>query len=140
MRIRELVSAGGVVYRVGNGAVEVVICGRIGPGTWNLPKGRPNEGESIEDTALREVEEETGLQVSVQDSLGSIEYKFEDFSTGVHYHKEVHHYLMTKVGGSLAFHDEEFDQVIWIPIGEAVKLMTYENDVDVLKRAIIKLS
>ena len=140
MGVQNLISAGGVVYRIGEKGIEVVICGRIDPGIWSLPKGTPNERELIEDTAIREVGEETGLKVTIEGSLGSIEYEFEDRSLGVNYRKRVYYYLMTKIGGSFSLHDEEFDEVRWMPIRESVKIMTYENESAVLRRAILRLS
>ena len=60
------VSAGGVVYRRGPRGIEVVLCGRTEDGVWGLPKGTPSPGESLEQAAVREVTEETGLQVAIE--------------------------------------------------------------------------
>jgi ADP-ribose pyrophosphatase YjhB (NUDIX family) len=66
-KITNLVSSGGVVYRRGQaGSLEVALCGRLQSRTWSLPKGTPEEGETIQQTALREVQEETGLEVSIE--------------------------------------------------------------------------
>src|SRR5262249_19798213 len=62
--IEDLVSAGGIVYRQGEAEPEVVLCGRPARGLWALPKGTPEATETLEQTAQREVTEETGLQVS----------------------------------------------------------------------------
>ena len=72
-RIKSLVSSGGVVYRQQNGSLETVLCGRSEPVRWSLAKGTPDPGETLEETALREVREETGLEVQLDSSLGSIE-------------------------------------------------------------------
>ena len=71
-RIEHPVSAGGVVYRVEGRSREVLLCGRTTPALWALPKGTPDSGESLEQTALREVREETGLEVTLDSTLGSI--------------------------------------------------------------------
>ena len=68
------VSAGGVVYRRGPSGLEVVVCGRDSDGVWGLPKGTPDAGESLEEAAVREVSEETGLQVEIVKKLGVVEY------------------------------------------------------------------
>ncbi|GAG03543.1 unnamed protein product, partial [marine sediment metagenome] len=63
-----------MVYRWRDGCIEVVLCGRTEEGIWGLPKGAPNPGESLEETAVREVNEETGLQVVIRGKIGTIEY------------------------------------------------------------------
>ena len=67
-----LVSAGGVVYRLGDQSIEIVLCGRIKPSRWSLPKGTPVEGEPIIQTAVREAQEETGLMGEVEVHNASI--------------------------------------------------------------------
>ena len=135
-RIKSLVSSGGVVYRQQNGSFETVLCGRSEPVRWSLAKGTPDPGETLEETALREVREETGLEVQLDSSLGSIEYWFSDRGSEVRYHKTVHFYLMVPVGGDTAQHDPEFDVVRWFPVDEALETMAYNNEADVLRRAL----
>ena len=129
------VSAGGVVFRRGRDElVEIALCGRIGPTLWSLPKGTPIIGESIEQTALREVQEETGLEVRIVQSLGYIEYWFT--RGGVRNHKRVYHFLMVPMGGELDLHDTEFDVVEWFPEPEAIRVLSYANEVEVVHRAM----
>ena len=135
-RIKSLVSSGGVVYRQQNGSLETVLCGRSEPVRWSLAKGTPDPGETLEETALREVREETGLDVQLDSSLGSIEYWFSDRGSEVRYHKTVHFYLMVPVGGDTAQHDPEFDVVRWFQVDEALETMAYNNEADVLRRAL----
>ena len=104
-----------------------------------LPKGTPEAGESREETALREVQEETGLRVAIIDELGSVRYTFT--AEGVLHDKQVYHYLMEPVGGSIDDHDSEFDSVEWLPLDSAtLGRMTYDTDVDILNRAIRKMA
>ena len=148
--IRDAVSAGGVVWRrVASGSVEVVLCGRTpehalrsghGPREtrlWVLPKGTPDIGESIEETALREVREETGLVVRMGESLGKIDYWF--VANGERIHKRVFHWLMEPAGGNLADHDAEFDAVSWLPLADAMNSVTYDNERQVLEQAALKI-
>ena len=135
-RIKSLVSSGGVVYRQQNGSLETVLCGRSEPVRWSLAKGTPDPGETLEETALREVREETGLDVQLDSSLGSIEYWFSARGSEARYHKTVHFYLMVPVGGDTAQHDPEFDVVQWFPVDEALEAMAYNNEADVLRRAL----
>jgi 8-oxo-dGTP pyrophosphatase MutT (NUDIX family) len=133
--IKTAVSAGGVVYRLGQHGIEIVLCGRTAEGLWALPKGSPEQGEALVDTALREVREETGLSVAIEQSVGSIRYQFKA-PDGTQYDKTVEHHLMVPVGGELGRHDAEFDVVRWVPVEEALRLLRYVNERDIVRRAV----
>ena len=135
LAIKRLVSAGGVVYRITESGMEVILCGRISPKIWGLPKGTPDPGESLEETAIREVTEETGLQVTIGAKLGTITYWFTMPSEGFRYHKTVHHFLMVPMGGSIALHDPEYDIIQWFTVGEACETMTYKNEAQMVRKA-----
>jgi len=160
-RVEALVSAGGVVYRWVNGRIEAVLCGLAGPAgpgqsgpeegevsggaqgekiRWTLAKGTPDPGETLEETALREVQEETGLEVELDASLGAIDYWFAARDSKVRYHKTVHFYLMSPVGGDTELHDPEFDVVRWFPADTALKALAYANEALVLRRALELIS
>ena len=134
--MQKLVSSGGVVFRHSEGRLETVLCGRSEPVRWSLAKGTPDPGETLEETALREVREETGLEVELEEALGSIEYWFADRGNDVRYHKTVHFFLMTPVGGHIDLHDPEFDVVQWFDVDEALSSMAYGNEASVLRRAL----
>ena len=122
--------------RFGDGAEpEIVLGRRYRPRdgvTWTLPKGTPIAGEALEETAIREVSEETGLEVRIVEPVGPIEYRF--FQGGTRIHKTVHYFLMQATGGDLAGHDREFLEVRWVPWSEALRLMTFETERDVVER------
>lgn len=132
--VRQAMSAGGVVYRERDGITEVVLVARPAEGLWALPKGTPQAGESVEQTALREVREETGLAVVIAGSLGSIRYQYA-LRGGGRVQKVVHHYLMRAVGGDTALHDHEYDVVDWVDIHEAVARVSHANERSILERA-----
>jgi 8-oxo-dGTP pyrophosphatase MutT (NUDIX family) len=94
--------------------------------TWTLPKGQPNQGETLEETALREVAEETGLRVRIVRPVGQIEYFFVQGGTRIH--KTVHYFLMEPTGGDLGRHDHEFEEVRWFSLPEAEALMSYPTE------------
>lgn len=146
-RVISAFSAGGVVFRqapMGNpatgqsieaieAAIEVVLVGRPRENIWTLPKGTPGAGETQEETALREVREETGLKVHILDALGSIHYWFS--RRGVRYKKEVAYYLMTAIGGDLALHDHEYDEARWFRLEEAIRRLAHDNEIEMVRRA-----
>lgn len=135
----EMESMGGVVARSGADGVDVVVCGYDAEPDgviWGLPKGTPEPGETHEQTALREVREETGLHVSIEGFVRSIEYHFERYGDGALCHKVVHFYLMRADGGDLSLHDHEFDYVRWLSADEALRTLTYDNEVRVVENAL----
>ena len=136
LRASTATSAGGIVVRFEDGIPSLVVGARRRDRdilTWTLPKGTPNAGETREQTAIREVAEETGLEVRITDVLDSIEYWF--IQRGTRIHKTVHYYLMEPIGGDLAGHDHEFDQVRWVRFDEAPSLLTFETERALVARA-----
>ena len=132
--VRDAVAAGGVVIRERDAELEVAIAGRESDGTWVFPKGTPDGNESIEETALREVAEETGLRVRILAPLDTTQYWFA--SRGVRFHKRVHFFLMEAIGGSVEQHDHEYDVVRWVRVDEARSLLSFENYRQMLDLAI----
>jgi len=133
------VSAGGVVYRrpTEHGPVEVALVGRLRPKRWALPKGTPEVGETLEGTAVREVGEETGLLVRIEQPLDQIQYWF--VWGGVRHFKTVHFYLMEAIGGDVSQHDHEYDVVEWFSLEDAHRDMTYPSEAGILDRAVAAL-
>ena len=136
LRTGTATSAGGIVVRFDDGIPSLVVgARRRDPDifTWTLPKGTPHAGETREQTALREVAEETGLEVRITDVLDSIEYWF--IQRGTRIHKTVHYFLMEPIGGDLERHDHEFDRVRWVRFDEAADLLTFETERALVARA-----
>ena len=122
-----------MVYRSGPNGPEVVLAHRRSPTVWALPKGTPDDDETLEETAVRETREETGLEVTVEAPIDAIHYWFVRGT--VRFRKTVHFYLMRATGGDLELHDREFDDVTWLPLPEAIELVTYPTERSVLERA-----
>jgi 8-oxo-dGTP pyrophosphatase MutT (NUDIX family) len=114
--------------------LEVVLAGRDSDRTWVFPKGTPDKGETIEETALREVREESGLDVEIVRPIGVLDYWFA--VPGERVHKFVHFFLMHARGGDVSRHDHEYDQVRWVPVSEARRLLTYDTYREMLDRAV----
>ncbi len=132
------VSAGGVAYRYGPAGVEIVLVGRHEPERWVLPKGTPNQGESLDQTAVREVVEETGIQVKLIRPLHDIQYWF--VLHGLRHYKTVHFYLMEAIGGDTSLHDHEYDVAAWFPIAEAEHRLAFANERAVVAKAIAEIA
>jgi 8-oxo-dGTP pyrophosphatase MutT (NUDIX family) len=136
LRSATATSAGGIVVRHEAGRPWLVVGSRRRERdgrTWTLPKGTPNSGETTEQTALREVTEETGLEVRITGPLESIEYYF--VQSGTRIHKTVHYFLMEPTGGDLGGHDHEFDEVRWILFDDAPSTLTFETERALVARA-----
>ncbi len=131
-------SAGGIVVRFIEEAPQLVVGKRVRERdtmTWTLPKGTPNGGETREETAVREVREESGLEVRIIRPFDSIEYSFVQGRTRIH--KTVHYFLMIPTGGDLGRHDHEFDEVRWVGFDEASTLLTFETERALVARALV---
>jgi len=146
-------SAGGVVFRLNsdgaqkekgtgdgwedaqysNMSIEVVLVGRSHSGVWALPKGTPETGETLEQVAVREVQEETGLKVRLITYIGNITYSF--VHDKIRYQKQVRHFLFEAIGGDTSLHDAEYDRVEWFSIPEALRRLTYQNEINILSQA-----
>ena len=117
-------AAGGVVTRLrADGIPEYLVVHRPRYDDWSLPKGKVEAGESLEETARREVEEETGVQVELGDKLPTTEYVDRHGRP-----KIVHYWRMKPVGESTWFPNDEVDRRRWITAPEAATLLTYEHD------------
>ena len=116
--VRTVEAAGGVVERDG----RIAVVHRPRYDDWSLPKGKLDRGESFEQAALREVEEETGLRCTLGDELEPVRYQDNRGRP-----KLVRYWRMTVVGGEFAPNDE-VDELRWVPPDRARRLLTYAHD------------
>jgi len=134
------VAAGGVVYRKIGSALEIqMIEDRFGKMT--LAKGRMEPGETVEETALREIAEETGITGRIAAPIAVVRYQYEAEGRGT-IDKEVHYFLVEADGGSLQAQVEEISGVAWHTPAEAWRLQNaagYDNNRDVLAQALTLL-
>jgi 8-oxo-dGTP pyrophosphatase MutT (NUDIX family)/phosphohistidine phosphatase SixA len=122
--VSELKAAGGLVFRTGSdGGYEVLIVHRPRYGDWSLPKGKQDRGETDAETAVREVEEETGIRARVIDHLAEIEYALANGRP-----KRVHFFSMKPVVMRPFVPNTEVDDIRWIRPGQAEKVLTYHDD------------
>lgn len=133
---RREVSAGGVVYRREGENVEILLAARRtrrGDLAWGLAKGGIETDESIEDAAVREVREETGIDAEIEGSLGDTRYFY--VWDDVRVRKVVHFFLMRATGGDTTDRDDEMEDVQWFPLDRALKRAAYRGEREVLARA-----
>ena len=125
------ISYGGVVVR-GDDVIVIVPRGRRR--VLGLPKGGPAVGESPEQTAAREVREETGVTARVRDRLGQVDYGYR--RGGRRIAKTVHFYLCEFQAGDTADHDHEVDDARWMPLREARHRLSYPGERAMIDRAL----
>ena len=133
-------SAGGVVIRRLRGAWVGAAIRPAGkkPGLWALPKGNIGEGEKPQDTAIREVDEETGVQARLVTKLGDIRYVYT--WAGERVFKVVSFYLLRYSRGRLGEIAPEMrvevDEARWLPLEEAPKLLAYGGEREMAEKAL----
>ena len=93
---------------------------------WSLPKGHVEEGETVEQAALREVYEETGLTAVIVAPLGVIDFWFAVEDRRIH--KTVHHFLMRYESGEINDEDIEVVEVEWVPFDEVSSRLAYRDE------------
>ncbi len=140
----EETSAGGLVVDRSDGAAKVALIARrnrAGRVEWCLPKGHLEGDETLEQAAVREVAEETGITGRVLARLGTIDYWFSVPDKRIH--KVVHHYLMERVAGRLSIEgdpDAEAIDVAWVPVEELADRLTFPNERRIAGQAARRLA
>lgn len=135
MRTVDETSAGGLVLDTSHSQAAVI--GRLDRKNtllWSLPKGHIEPGETPEQTACREVEEETGVASRVLRPLGSIDYWF--VAEGRRIHKTVHHFVLEWISGELSDADVEVTEVAWIALDELTTRLAYPDERTLVAKAI----
>lgn len=132
------ISAGGLV--IDETGTKGLLIGRIDAKDpsrerllWSLPKGHIEEGESPEQAAVREVQEETGIESEIHKSLGVIDFWF--MAGGKRIHKTVHHFILKEKGGRIAPQVSEVDDVRWFPLDEIVERLAYPDEKKLIARS-----
>ena len=136
---RRVVSAGGVVLK--GDPPEVLVVSLRGGRVVTPPKGQVGPGERYPETAVREVREETGVEASVLAPLGRVRYYFtvHEPEGPVTVSKEVHYFLMRHLGGTPRPQLTEVENAFFLPASEALERLSYPNEREMLKRALLRL-
>ncbi len=133
------VSAGGLIISAQSPDRVALIChrNRGGGKDWCLPKGHVEPGEALEQTAIREIFEETGLSGEILEKLGEISYSFRVGSVRVR--KTVHHYLLRELAGSMTATGDPTGEVLevrWFALDEVVQTLAHENEKKMAQKAL----
>lgn len=131
------VSSGGVIFRPGSAGIEIALIQKTlkgGKQVWCLPKGWVEPGEKLEETAIREVREETGLDGEILRKIGETSYHFFSKEDRARIDKTVHFYLMSYLGGNTDDHDGEVEAAAWFPLEEAVAFMVYPTEKQIVRK------
>lgn len=143
-RIRQDTSAGGIAYHYleDTAILQIALIATHSGKRWQLPKGSREVGETSIETAIREVEEETGLLTHYKAFLQTIDYWYWDtYQKEVPelVHKLVDFYLLPVIGGTLDGSSYEVDDVQWFTPEEALQVMTFDGEKEVVQQAVALL-
>ena len=141
MRTIREVSAGGVIVREQEGQFFIALI-RVRK-RWGLPKGHVEQGERIDETAVREVREETGLLGKVKRKLGTISYTYRAKSKdgeAIRISKRVTFFLLRYLEGEVHGHDYEVDEARWFPIRQALGKLVFATERKMVRRALSALT
>jgi 8-oxo-dGTP pyrophosphatase MutT (NUDIX family) len=141
LRTRTEISSGGVVYRKRGERLDVALIAVGDPPRWQLPKGLVDKGENPEETAVREVREEAGIESTVIAPLERIGYWYQRTEKGVRVRirKFVHFFLLKYRSGSVRNHDLEVNDARWVPLADAPKMLAFAGERAVLAEALERL-
>ena len=124
-------SCGAIVYRKHHGNTEILLVRHIKSGYWSFPKGHVEEGETEEETARREIKEETGLDVLLDTGFRET----VTFSPRRNTKKTVVYFVGMATSHELVPQQEEISELKWHEIGQAIGVLTYENDKTIVSKA-----
>lgn len=130
-------SAGGVVIREHQGALQVAVIRPRGKQVWALPKGHVDKGERPEETAVREVLEETGIRARIVQPLGEIKYFYQ--FRGKRIFKTVTFFLLWYESGTINQLEPsmrvEVDEAKWVPLATADRVLAYRGEKEMVRKA-----
>lgn len=131
MKIEE--SAGGIVFDKRDGQVFIIVTQHSQHHGWVFPKGLIDKGEDKKSTALREVEEEAGVEAKIIQELPPTEYFYQFQGTKIK--KKVIYFLMEYISGDIGDHDWEMEDAQWILVDKVYEKLSFKSDKEVFQKA-----
>ena len=131
-------SSGGVIYKIKEDGIYVILISHHDPRgrqIWALPKGSVEKGETLQETAIREVREETGTVGHILEKIGYIQYWFYSKETETRIFKTVHFYLLEYKSGSEKDHDAESEEARWVSLQDALGMLTHPSERGMMEKA-----
>src|SRR3989344_9309154 len=132
--IKHEFSAGGIVFKIYGNQVFILVAQHSGHHGWVFPKGWIEKGEGKEETAAREVKEETGVETKIIRSLKEVTYFYA--LQGERIKKTVSYFLMEYDSGDTQDHDWEMEEVVWVEKNKVLDKLTYATDKKVFQEAL----
>lgn len=124
-------SCGALVYRKYHGNTEILLIKHINSGHWSFPKGHVEGDETEVETAMREIKEETGIDVIIDQSFREI----VSYSPRRDTHKEVVYFIAKAKNTDYIPQEDEIADIRWVEIGRAGSVLAYENDKSIVNKA-----
>lgn len=128
----EILAAGGIVIDGREGTRRALLVHRPRYDDWSFPKGKLEVGETVEQAALREVREETGLDCRIIHKVAILRYNYQARKKGPTRLKAVHYFLMERVSGDIHVPGDEVDRAVWFEIDKAIHKLSYRQDRELL--------
>ncbi len=129
-------SCGALVYRYHGGGLELLLIRHRFGGHWSFPKGHVEQGESESQTALREVKEETNISISLEEGFREcVEYYPKPYIK-----KQVIYFLGRSLGDTPKRQEEEISELRWVPIDQAERMVSFDNDKNLIRKSRDHLS
>ena len=133
---KKVVSAGGVVLWKHDNDIFICIVKRRNKGVWILPRGRIEKNEHMEETVIREIKEETGIEAKIIKKIGIISYSFYSSKDKVTYNKVVHFYLLRLDKQEDFVPNQEIEEKLWVPLNKAKEILSYEAEKNIIDKVI----
>lgn len=124
-------SCGAIVYRKYHGNTEILLIKHVNSGHWSFPKGHVEGDETEVETAIREIKEETGIDVIIDQTFREI----VTYSPRKDTHKQVVYFLGKAKNTDFVPQEEEISEIRWVEIGRATSVLAYENDRTIVNKS-----
>lgn len=137
MAIKRVFSAGGIVLRKTDAEVKVLLTQHSGHRGWEFPKGHIELGESAQDAAVREVEEESGVKAEILEKAGQVEYFYYENKEKAF--KKVTYFFMKYVGDGEATTADEVSNIEWLEVNKVGVRLTFKSSKKLWQEVIVKV-